>query len=339
MTYIQKSSRTAVSGTVVSNSSNALTSSDFKIRSAAMTAGIGLAALGALAIPALPAVGAALVALGGLGAALGYTSLRLVNEWERLVVLRLGKYQDTRSAGLTVLVPILDGVAARIDTRIQVAPFDAQETLTRDTVPVDVDAVLFWYVYDVKKAALEVSDYTLAVSLAAQTALRDIIGRSLLGELLSERSTLEQRLAETIQERTATWGVNIQSVEIRDVAIPASLQDAMSREAQAEREKRSRIILSQAELEIAENFRLAAEQYEVNPTALTLRGWNIIREGLKEQGNVVLIPTDTLNSLGNPGAALALRQMAQQQNGSRSDSTPPPARPPEAPGSKGDVNE
>lgn len=232
----------------------------------------------------------------------------VVKEWERLIILRLGKFQGVRKPGLTILLPVIDRVVARIDTRVQVTPFQAQQTLTKDTVPVDVDAVLFWYVFDVKKASLEVTDYNLAVSWAAQTALRDIIGRSILAELLSERATLEQLLQEIIEQRTNAWGVQIQAVEVRDVQIPASLQDAMSREAQAEREKKARVILSEAEKEIAANFVNAAKQYEENQTALMLRGWNIIREGLKEKGNVVLIPTDTLNSLGTAGGALALKQ-------------------------------
>jgi regulator of protease activity HflC (stomatin/prohibitin superfamily) len=253
-------------------------------------------------------IGMLLIVLSVIGYVLSFSCLRLVNEWERLVVLRLGKFRGIRKPGMVLLFPLLDRVAARIDTRVQVNPFQAQQTLTRDTVPVDVDAVLFWYVFDAKKAALEVTDYSLAVAWASQTALRDIIGRSLLAELLSERTGLEKLLQELIVERANVWGIQIQAVEVRDVSIPAILQDAMSREAQAEREKKARVILSEAEKEIATNFLDAAKLYEHNQIALTLRGWNIIREGLKEKGNVVLIPTDTLNSLGDAGTAIALKQ-------------------------------
>jgi regulator of protease activity HflC (stomatin/prohibitin superfamily) len=273
-----------------------------------------LVALGVILFPTSPGMAIALVIAGVLLSTLSVSCIRLVNEWERLVILRLGKFRGIRKPGLVFLIPVLDRVATRIDTRVQVMPFAAQQTLTKDTVPVDVDAVLFWYVFDVKKASLEVTDYALAVSWASQTALRDIIGRSILAELLSERSSLEHLLQKLIGDRTNAWGVQIQSVEVRDVQIPDSLQDAMSREAQAEREKKARVILSEAEKEIASNFLEAAQQYDSNQTALTLRGWNIIREGLKEKGNVVLIPTNTLNSLGDAGSALAMRQWMNQSS-------------------------
>jgi len=278
------------------------------LRSAAVSVCGFLGLVGAAIAASSPIAGVSLIALAAISGVVCASCLCLVNEWERLVILRLGKFHAVQPAGLLLLLPVLDQVVARIDTRVQVTPFAAQQTLTRDTVPVDVDAVLFWYVFDVKKASLEVADYGLAVSWAAQTALRDIIGRSILAELLSERASLEKLLKETIAERTIAWGIQIQAVEVRDVQIPASLQDAMSREAQAEREKKARVILSEAEREVAANFLSAAQLYENNSVALTLRGWNIIREGLKEKGNVVLIPTDNLNSLGTAGSALALRQ-------------------------------
>jgi regulator of protease activity HflC (stomatin/prohibitin superfamily) len=288
--------------------------SDAGFRSTVTTLFAGVAGLGGLLAATVdPALGVGVVVAGSFLSILSATSLRLVKEWERLVVLRLGKFQEVKRPGVTFLIPIIDQVAACIDTRVQVTSFVAQQTLTKDTVPVDVDAVLFWYVFDVKKASLEVADFGLAVSWAAQTALRDMIGRSLLAELLSERGALEKFLQQAIDERTEAWGVQVQAVEVRDVQIPLSLQDAMSREAQAEREKKARIILSEAEMEIAANFLSAAKQYESNPTAMTLRGWNIIREGLKEKGNVILIPTDTLNSLGSAGGALALKQHMEQQ--------------------------
>ncbi len=287
--------------------------SDLSFRTTVSAGFFALTTVGAVLTTLNIPLGLGLIALTSIAGVLSLTSLRLVKEWERLVVLRLGKFQAVEKPGLVFLIPVVDQTAACIDTRVQVTPFMAQQTLTKDTVPVDVDAVLFWYVFDVKKAALEVSDFALAVSWAAQTALRDIIGRSLLAELLAERATLEKLLQQLIDERAATWGIQIQAVEVRDVQIPVNLQDAMSREAQAEREKKARIILSEAEMEIAANFLNAANQYDTNQTALTLRGWNIIREGLKEKGNVILIPTDTLNSLGNAGGAMALKQFMDQQ--------------------------
>jgi regulator of protease activity HflC (stomatin/prohibitin superfamily) len=235
---------------------------------------------------------------------------KVAQQWERAVVLRLGKYTGLRGPGLYWIIPGIDQVSSWIDQRIITTSFAAEQTLTSDTVPVNVDAVLFWMVYDPEKAALEVQDYKLAVSWAAQTALRDIIGRTPLTVLLRGREQIEAQLQKLIDERSNPWGVTVQSVEMRDVVIPESLQDAMSREAQAAREKEARIILGQAEVEISHLFEQAARSYENNATALHLRAMNILYEGLKEKGALMLIPSTAVESMGLGGllGAAALRQ-------------------------------
>jgi len=248
-----------------------------------------------------------------LGIALGFVlaqSPKVAKQWERAVVLRLGKYVGLRGPGLFWVVPFIETVSSWIDQRVITTNFKAEETLTSDTVPVNVDAVLFWMVYDPEKAALEVQDYALAVSWAAQTALRDIIGRTYLSDLLRGRERIEADLQKLIDERSNPWGVTVQSVEMRDIVIPASLQDAMSREAQASREKQARIILGQAEVEIANLFAEASRSYHDNPTALHLRAMNILYEGLKEKGALMLVPSTAVESMGLGGllGAAAMRQ-------------------------------
>ena len=237
-------------------------------------------------------------------------SPKIARQWERAVILRLGKYIGLRGPGLFWIIPFVDQVSAWIDQRVITTAFAAEETLTSDTVPVNVDAVLFWMVYDPEKAALEVQNYPAAVSWAAQTALRDIIGRTSLSDLLRGRERIEDELQKLIDERSNPWGVTVQSVEMRDVIIPASLQDAMSREAQAAREKAARVILAQAEVEIASQFDKAAESYRNNPTALHLRSMNMLYEGLKEKGALMLGPSSAVESMGMGGliGAAALRQ-------------------------------
>jgi len=235
---------------------------------------------------------------------------KIAKQWESAVVLRLGRYMGLRGPGLFWIIPFVDTIPAWIDQRVITTSFAAEETLTSDTVPVNVDAVLFWMVYDPEKAALEVQDYPQAVSWAAQTALRDIIGRTSLTDLLRGRERIEEELQKLIDERSNPWGVTVQSVEMRDVIIPAALQDAMSREAQAAREKQARIILAQAEVEIAHMFDKASESYRDNPTALHLRAMNMLYEGLKEKGTLMLVPSTAVESMGMGGliGAAALRQ-------------------------------
>lgn len=235
---------------------------------------------------------------------------KIARQWERAVVLRLGRYVGLRGPGLFWIIPFVDTVSAWVDQRVITTSFAAEETLTSDTVPVNVDAVLFWMVYDPEKAALEVQNYPQAVSWAAQTALRDIIGRTSLTDLLRGRERIEEELQVLIDERSNPWGVTVQSVEMRDVIIPPALQDAMSREAQAAREKQARIILGQAEVEIAHSFETAAQSYRDNPTALHLRAMNMLYEGLKEKGALMLVPSSAVESMGMGGllGAAALRQ-------------------------------
>lgn len=248
-----------------------------------------------------------LVALVGTLAAFYFLfAIKVADQWEKAVVLRFGKYVGLKGPGLFWIVPIVDTIPAWIDHRVMVTPFNAEKTLTKDTVPVDVDAVLFWLVWDAEKAALEVEDYKLAISWAAQTALREIIGQMDLADILVGRARMDAELQKIIDERTTPWGVTVQSVEIRDIVIPEALEDAMSRQAQAERERQARVILGESEMQIAESFRRASLAYQDNPTALHLRAMNMLFEGLKEKGALVIVPSsavDTMNLGGLMGAA------------------------------------
>ena len=239
-------------------------------------------------------------------------SPKVSQQWERAIILRLGKYVGMRGPGLFWIMPFIDKVSVFIDQRVMTTGFAAEQTLTADTVPVNVDAVLFWMVHDPEKAALEVQSYNSTVSWAAQTALRDIIGRTSLGDLLQGRERIEQELQSLIDRRSNPWGVTVQSVEMRDIVIPASLQDAMSREAQATREKRARVILGEAEAEIAHSFQEAARSYRDDPTALHLRAMNMLYEGLKEKGALMLIPSSAVESMGM-GGLMGAAALAQQQ--------------------------
>lgn len=260
------------------------------------------------------------VIIGALLGLLAAQMPKIAKQWERAVVLRLGRYVGLHGPGLFWIVPFIDTVSTYIDQRIITTNFAAEQTLTSDTVPVNVDAVLFWMVYDPEKAALEVQDYAQAVSWAAQTALRDIIGRTFLTDLLRGRERIEEELQTLIDQRTNPWGVTVQSVEMRDVIIPDALQDAMSREAQASREKQARIILGEAEVEIAHLFEKAAQSYQENPTALHLRAMNMLYEGLKEKGAMMIIPSTAVESMGMGGmlGAAALRQQKLTEGGSDS---------------------
>ena len=237
-------------------------------------------------------------------------SPRIAKQWERGIVLRLGRFHAMRGPGLFWVLPFVDVLASWIDQRTITTSFAAEQTLTSDTVPVNVDAVLFWMVHDPEKAALEVQNYGRAVSWAAQTALRDIIGRTPLIDLLRGRERIENELQLLIDQRSNPWGVTVQSVEMRDVVIPVALQDAMSREAQAAREKQARVILAGAEVEIAQSFEVASRSYRDNPTALHLRAMNMLYEGLKEKGALMLVPSTAVESMGLGGmlGAAALRQ-------------------------------
>jgi regulator of protease activity HflC (stomatin/prohibitin superfamily) len=264
------------------------------------------AAGGSVALQQPPAVAITLVIVGIV---IG-TALKMAQQWEKAVVLRAGKLMGIRGPGLFLIVPILDTITAWIDQRIRTTEVNAEQALTKDTVPVNVDAIVFWMVHDAERAALEIADYASAVQRVAQTSLREMIGSSLLSELLSERKTADETLKSVIGVKTAEWGITVNSVEIRDVAIPANLQDAMSRQAQAEREKQARVTLGSAEEEVAQKFVNAAKLYAQSPEALQLRAMNIIYETTKERGATILMPTSMVDAM-NPGAAAFALNMAR----------------------------
>jgi len=239
-------------------------------------------------------------------------SLRIADQWEKSVVLRMGKFIGLKGPGPFWIIPVVDTVSSVVDHRVMVTPFRAEKTLTKDTVPVDVDAVLFWLVWDAEKAALEVEDYRAAISWAAQTALREIIGQMALADILVGRTKMDAELQRIIDERTTPWGVTVQSVEIRDVIIPEALEDAMSRQAQAERERHARVILGESEKQIAASFAEAAEAYRDNPTALHLRAMNMLFEGLKERGAMIIVPSSAVDTM-NLGGIMGLTSLAKSQ--------------------------
>jgi len=275
---------------------------------------LGFAGVGAWSLLTLNSIAGAIV--GGALAILTGMAPQVARQWERVVVLRLGRYQGLRGPGLFWLIPFVDTISTWVDQRVITTAFAAEETLTSDTVPVNVDAVLFWMVHDAERAALEVQHYPQAVSWAAQTALRDIIGRTSLSDLLRGRERIESELQELIDQRSMPWGITVQAVEMRDIVIPTTLQDAMSREAQAAREKRARIILGEAEVEIAALFDQASKAYADNPTALHLRAMNILYEGLKEKGALMLVPSTAVESMGL-GGLLGAAALGQQQRGEK----------------------
>lgn len=244
-------------------------------------------------------------------------SLKVAKQWEKAVVLRLGKFHGLKGPGVFWILPIIDATPAWIDHRVMVTPFNAEKTLTKDTVPVDVDAVLFWVVWDAEKASLEVEDYRTAISWAAQTALREIIGQMPLADILVGRDKMDVELQKTIDERTTPWGISVQSVEIRDVIIPQALEDTMSRQAQAERERQARVILGESEMQIAASFAEAAQAYRENPTALHLRAMNMLFEGLKEKGALVIVPSSAVDTM-NLGGISGITAMAQNNLPDRS---------------------
>jgi regulator of protease activity HflC (stomatin/prohibitin superfamily) len=249
-------------------------------------------------------------------ASICFFGIKIANQWERAVVLRLGKFRALKGPGPFFIIPIIESVVRSVDMRIRSTDFSSESTLTKDTVPVNVDAICFWMVWDAKKAILEVENFYLAIVLSAQTALRDIIGTHQLSELLTHREKLGKRLQEILDEKTNPWGITVQSVEIRDIILPKALEDAMSKEAQAERERHARIILGTAETEIAEKFAQAAKQYESNPGAMHLRGMNMLFEGLKEKGSMIIVPSSALETmnLGAIGGVAAMSQMKSDED-------------------------
>jgi len=248
-------------------------------------------------------------------AVLVFFGLKMANNWERFVILRAGRLSSVKGPGLFFMVPIIDSVAAVIDERIQTTGFNAEQALTRDTVPVNVDAIVFWHVHDAQSAALNITNYREAIERVAQTSLREMIGSSMLSALLAERKAADEVLRSEIARKTADWGISVNSVEIRDVAIPVALQDAMSRQAQAEREKEARVILGSAEAEIAAKFVEAARTYGSDPVALHLRAMNIIYETTKERGATILMPTSMVDSMSVALPAAFAEQAALKPKG------------------------
>ncbi|HET8774682.1 MAG TPA: slipin family protein [Thermoanaerobaculia bacterium] len=244
-----------------------------------------------------PPVAAALIGV----ALLALFSIKVANQWEKAIVLRFGKFRALRGPGLFLILPIVDEISHLIDQRVRVTDVTAESALTRDTVPVDVDAIVFWTVWDAQKSVLEVSDYFAAIALSAQTALREAIGHAELAKMITEREHIGAQLRKILDEKTNAWGITVHSVEIRDVKIPQGLEDAMSRQAQAERERQARIILGTAETEIASRFVAAATEYENRPVALHLRAMNMLYEALKEKGSMVIVPSSAVETMGLGG--------------------------------------
>ena len=238
------------------------------------------------------------------------SSIHIADQWEKAVILRMGSYKGLRGPGIFMIIPIIDRIDTYVDQRVRVTDFKAEQTLTKDTVPVNVDAVVYWTVWDVEKAALEVQEYERAIAYIAQTGLRDIIGKHELADLLQERDKIADDLQKVLDENTNPWGIICQNVGIKDIVIPQALADAMSKQAQAERERRARVILGTAETEIAEKFAQASKEYLDNPVALHLRGMNMLFEGLKEKGSMVIVPSSALDSM-NLGAIGGLVSLAK----------------------------
>jgi len=253
------------------------------------------------------------------------SAIKIADQWEKAVVLRLGRFDSLRGPGLFFIIPIIDSVAYWIDGRVITTSFTAEKTLTKDTVPVDVDAVLFWKVLDAKKAALEIAEYKNAINWASQTALRDVIGKTMLSEMLEGRDKMSIQLQKIIDDRTEPWGINVISVEVKDVLIPPSLQDAMSMQAQAERERQARVILGDSERQVAEKFGEAAKTYENNPTALHLRAMNMLYEGLKTNSTIVIVPSSALDTmqLGGLAGMTSLTMGLSKEHGQKEKDTKP----------------
>jgi regulator of protease activity HflC (stomatin/prohibitin superfamily) len=239
-------------------------------------------------------------------------AIKVVDQWEKVAVLRFGKYRGLRGPGLFLIIPIVETLSRYVDQRVRVTTVSAESTLTRDTVPVNVDAIIFWLVWNAEKSILEVEDFTQAISLGSQTALRESIGRHQLAQMITERETLGQELQKILDEKTTPWGITVQSVEIRDVRIPQALENAMSQQAQAERERQARVILGEAEVQVSEQFAQASRVYNDNPGALHLRGMNMLYEAIREKGAMVIVPSSAIETMGL-GGTLATASLAKQQ--------------------------
>ena len=255
-----------------------------------------------------PAIGVAGVAIG----VYFLFAIVVVDQWEKVAVLRFGKYRGLRGPGLVLIIPVVETLSRYVDQRVRVSTVSAESTLTRDTVPVNVDAILFWLVWNAEKSILEVEDFTQAITLSAQTALRESIGRHQLAQMITDRETLGQELQKILDEKTTPWGITVQSVEIRDVRIPQALENAMSQQAQAERERQARVILGEAEVQVSQQFAEASRVYNDNPGALHLRGMNMLYEAIREKGAMVIVPSSAIETMGL-GGTLAATAIAQKQ--------------------------
>jgi len=277
------------------------------------------AGLGATVVSSNPVFAIA----GGLLGVYFLFSIRVINQWQRVALLRLGKYKGLRGPGTFLVIPIVDTLTNKVDQRVRVSSVTAESTLTRDTVPVDVDAAIFWLVWNAEKALLEVQSFEDAIALSAQTALRESIGRHSLAQMLSERETLGHELQKILDAKTTPWGITVQSVEIREVQIPQALQDAMSREAQADRARRARIILGEAETQVSQKFAEAAQVYADNPVALHLRAMNMLYEAIKEKGSMVIVPSSAVETMGL-GGMMGMTALNPMRDGNGGVPTPPP---------------
>lgn len=278
-----------------------------------------------------PTLGVVIGLLAVLLASLAASAVRLAAQWERAIVLRLGQFHAERGPGLFFVIPVIESVPYVLDMRTITTVFKAEQTMTKDTVPVDVDAVLFWRVVNPQKATLQVANYQNAVSWASQTALRDIIGRSTLAELLSDREAIDARLRTVIDQRTEPWGMRVESVEIREVEIPQELQDSMARQAQAERERQARVILGESETQIAEKFQQAAQFYADNPTALHLRAMNMLYESLRDRGAVVIVPSSAVETMNLGAVGGLVNTLGMVDSGPTAGTRPRAAESPAAP--------
>jgi len=271
-------------------------------------------------------------------AAIFSSAIRVADQWSKAVVLRLGKFRALRGPGLFFIIPLIDTIPYWIDTRVLTSSFKAEKTLTKDTVPVDVDAVLFWKIVDPEKAALAVADYQSAIGWASQTALRDVIGKTMLSDMLEGRDKISVLLQTIIDARTQPWGISVQSVEVKDVLIPASLEDAMSMQAQAERERQARVILGESELQVAEKFGEAAKTYANNPVALHLRAMNMLYEGLKTNSTIVIVPSSAIETMqlgGLAGLTALTMGLGQDKALGATNNQPQMNLPPDAPPANG----
>ena len=314
------------------------TNSSFQTLLFVLIAGLGVAsAYGLHQKGAELSAGAALI-LGILCATAVSSAIRVADQWSKAVVLRLGRFRALKGPGLFFIIPLIDTIPYWIDTRVLTSSFKAEKTLTKDTVPVDVDAVLFWKIVDPEKAALAVADYQSAIGWASQTALRDVIGKTMLSDMLEGRDKISALLQAIIDARTQPWGISVQSVEVKDVLIPASLEDAMSMQAQAERERQARVILGESELQVAEKFGEAAKTYANNPVALHLRAMNMLYEGLKTNSTIVIVPSSAIETMqlgGLTGLTALTMGIGQDKALAATNNQPPLNLPADAPAVNG----